>query len=262
MKIVFSKLLIAGLIASVPLMSIAADGSPAVKKSAPQSDKAKVEAKNEAQDAASNSALIAVLNQIVLARLDFDIDLGMKVIQKKGEEESKTAVEFKYLDISAMIKFKDQLLYSFVDEAKTNPQVKKVTPAIRFSTKEMYVVSKVKTDTAGKMKLTVRFCQNYSLSNDFCNTLDDKKLLDISVNSTNFGMFDMRIKDINVDFEPNLADGKFTFKGNCTAWKSAFDIETPDKSVMKPATCEFSGAFDSKAEVKFDGNFKLRSKKQ
>jgi hypothetical protein len=261
MKNVFSKLFIAGLIASAPLVSRAADGTPVVKPTA-KIDKTKVEAKNDAQDAASNSALIAILNQIVLARLDFDIDLGVKVIQKKGEEESKTAIEFKYLDISAMIKFKDQLLYSFVDEAKTNPQVKNVIPAIRFSTKEMYVVSKVKTDTGGKMKLTVRFCQSYSLNNDFCNTLDDKKLLDISVNSKNFGMFDMRIKDINVDFDPKLADGKFTFKGNCTAWKSAFDIETPDKTVMKPATCEFSGAFDSKAEVKFDGSFKLRSKKQ
>jgi hypothetical protein len=261
MKNVFFILLIAGFVASGPLASIAADGTPAIKKSTTNSDKTKAVAKEDAQDSASNAALIAILNQIVLARIDFDIDVNFKTTQKKNEE-SKTKIDFKYLDISAMIKFKDQLLYSFVDEAKTNPQVKKVIPEILFSTKEMYVVSKVKTDAAGKMKLTVRFCQNYSSNNDFCNTLEDKKLLDISVNSTNFGMFDMRIKDINIDFVPNLADGKFTFKGNCTAWKSAFDIYTPDKTVMKPAICEFSGAYDSKADVKVDGNFKLRSKKQ
>jgi hypothetical protein len=165
-------------------------------------------------------------------------------------EESKTSIDFKYLDISAIIKFKDQLFYKFVDEAKTNPQMKKVIPGVHFSTKEMFVVSKVKNDTNGNMKLTVRFCQNYSQNNDFCNTLEDKKLLDISVNSVNFGMFDMRIKDITINFDPKqLADGKFKFDGFCTAWKSGYDLDTPDKTVMKPAICQFSGAYDSKSKT-------------
>ncbi|OYZ20096.1 MAG: hypothetical protein B7Y39_11260 [Bdellovibrio sp. 28-41-41] len=261
MKNVFSKLLIAGLIVSTPLVSLAVDGTPAVKKqpSKTPTDQ-KLDSKNQtAEDAATNSALIAILNQVVLAKLSFDVDLNFKVTQKG--DESKTTIDFKYLDISTMVKFKDQLLYSFVDEANTAAQVKNVIPAISFSTKEMYVVAKVKSGTTEKMKLTVRFCQNYSLNNNFCNTFDDSKLLDISVNSKNFGMFNMRIKDINVDFDQKLADGKFAFKGNCTAWKSAFEEKTPEKSVMKPAICEFSGTYDANLTVKFDGNFKLRSKK-
>mgnify|MGYP006077405119 CR=1 FL=1 len=258
MKNAFSKLLIAGLIASTPVLTLATDGTPVVKKSA--KSKTSNKAKEDAQDAASKSALITILNQIVLARFDFDIDVDFKTTQKG--EESKTDIEFKYLDISALIKFKDQIQYSFVDEEKTNPQVRKVIPDVRFSTKEMFVVSKIKTGAAGKMKLTVRFCQNYSFNNDVCNTLDDKKLLDISVNSINFGSFDMRIKDITVDFDQKLADGKFAYKGSCTAWKSGFDMDTPDKTVLKPAICEFSGTYNSKAVNKFVGNFKLRSKKQ
>ena len=263
MKSLFSKMVIAGFILSSSLAVLATDGTPAVKKtSIKNSDekaKATAKAKEEAETPATNAALVAILNQITLAKLDFDIDLSMKVTEKNGE--SATSIDFKYLDISMLVKFKDQLLYNFVDEEKTAAQLKKVIPAVSFTTKDMYVVSKVRSGDKGKMKFTVRFCQSYSQNNDFCNTLDDKKLLDISVKSPNFGMFDMRIKDINVDFEQKLADGKFSFSGSCTAWKRGFDIETPDKTVMKPATCEVGGGEDSKAAVKFDGNFKLRSKK-
>lgn len=261
MKNLFSKMVIAGFILFSPLIGLAADGIPTVKKPAPKASdkKSTPAAKEEAEKPATNAALLAILNQITMAKLDFDIDLSMKVTEKNGE--SATAIDFKYLDISMLIKFKDQLLYNFVDEEKTAPQLKKVIPAVSFTTKDMFVVSKVKSGEKGKMKFTIRFCQSYSLNNDYCNTFEDKKLLDISVKSPNFGMFDMRIKDINVDFEQKLADGKFSFNGNCTAWKSGFDIETPDKTIMKPAVCEFAGVYDSKAAVKFDGNFKLRTKK-
>lgn len=265
MKNSFSKLIFAAFIASSPLFSSAAEGIPTVRKSKTKAEATKktpitAEAKEEGQQPATNAALVAILNQIVLAKLDFDLNLNFKVTQDK-DGTSKSAIDFKYLDISAIVKFKDQILYSFINE-KTNEQLKKVIPEIKFNTKDMYVVSKVKTGTDGKMKLSVRFCQSYSINNDFCNTLDDKKLLELSVNSINFGMFDMRIKDIHLDFEQKLSDGKFSFSGSCTAWKSGFDIQTPDKTIMKPATCEFSGVYDSKAAVKFDGNFKLKSKLQ
>lgn len=257
MKNIFSKMIIAGLILVSPLTGLAADGAPAVKKVSTKADKAKE--KEDAQKPAANAALVAILNQITLAKLDFDTDLSVKILQKN--DKSSTEIDFKYLDISMLVKFKDQLLYTFVDEEKTAAQVKKVVPAVSFTTKDMYVVSKVKAIEKGKMRFSVRFCQSYSQNNDYCNTLEDKKLLDISVKSTNFGMFDMRIKDINIDFEQKLAEGKFSFVGTCTAWKSGFDIETPDKTIMKPAVCEFSGVYDSKAVVKFDGNFKLKTKK-
>lgn len=251
MKNAFSKLLVAAFVTAAPAISHAVESVLVGKKPAV--------VKDEPQEPAVNAAMIAILNQIVLAKLDFDLDVSFKITQKDGE--SKSAIDFKYLDISAMVKFKDQILYSFVDGKKTNAQLRKIIPEIKFTTKDMFVVSKIRSAVNGKVKISVRFCQSYSVNNDLCNTFDDKKLLDISVNSTNFGMFDMRIKDINLDFDQKIADGKFSFSGTCTAWKSGFDLETPDKNVMNPAICEFSGVYDSNAAVKFEGNFKLKSKK-
>lgn len=265
MKKLSLNLMVASFIFSFPLATLATNGTPKIKKAAASiNNKAKDAAttkdkKEETEKKATNAALLEILNQLALAKLDFDVDLSMKVTEKDGE--STTDIDFKYLNLSMLVKFKDKLLYSFVEEEKVDNQLKKIVPSITFSTDDMFVVSKVQSAKKGKMKLTVRFCQSYSSNNDFCNTHSDSKLLDVSVKSPNFGMFDMRIKEINVNFEPKLADGKVSFSGSCTAWKSAFDMETPDKTLMKPATCQFDGVYDSKATIKFDGNFKLRSKK-
>jgi hypothetical protein len=262
---IFGKLILTSLILSTPLMvSAAKKDSSKANTAAVDRDaaaKAKLEAaklQEEAQKPAINAALVVILNQITMAKVtDFNIELGSKTIKVDGVE--KSVVNLKYLDISALIKFKDELQFQFVEEKKTEQQLRKVVPSIRFTTKDMYVVAAAKIEKKGTMK--VRFCQSYTFNNDSCNTFNDEKLLEVNLSSPNFQMFTLKLKEINIEFDQQISDDKFSFKGTCIAWKTGSDPLNPDKTIMKPADCSFSGQYDGSKVVKFDYDFKFVSKK-
>lgn len=245
------------LTALISLASLAAEKSSSLKTNQKTELSAQTNAAAiAAEKSAVNRIIEAVLNQVQFARIDFDISFSSTTKVVNGKETSEFALKF--LEVPALIKFKDQVTYRFVEENKANPQLKEIIPYIVFSTKEMTVIAKA--SIAAKGNFTVRFCQSYSINNDYCNTFDDQKLLHVSVKNSSFGsIFDLYLKDITLNFDPRLKDGKTKFSGWCTALKNAFDATTVTPS-LKPALCEFSGEYDSSRKQKFNFDFTFKTK--
>lgn len=254
MKNIFNRILLSGLILSVPLL-VFGDKPLIIKKSSPVLSKKNQAADAESEKKALGSILVSVLNQVSTARMDFDIDFSSTSKTVNGKKTS--SLSLKLLDLSAVIAFKDHFAYQFGDEKKIDPQVQKVIPRIVFKTKEMTVVSRAAIAQKGSLK--IRFCQSYSVNNDVCNTFNDERLLEVSVESKNFSMLEIKLKEINVDFDQKVKDGKFSFKGTCTAFKSAIDTASATP-FMKPVDCAFAGEYDPNAGDKFSYSLKFKSK--
>ncbi len=248
MKNAISNLLVTSLLVSFSYSAVAADKIRVVKP--PDKTKAQIAAeKDAAEKPAINGALMSILNQIVAAKLDANFRISSKNKMVNGEE--KSVLDIKYLNVSALVKLKDEILIQFIDPAKANPQVKKIVPAVYFTTKDMTVIARMKIEEKGS--LNVRFCQSYSVNNDVCNTFDDQKLLGVSLKSPTFGMLDIRIKDITGTFDKNILDGKIKFNIKCTVFKTVFDDSTAKMTNMKKVDdCSASGTFDSSKPNPFE----------
>ncbi len=257
MKTVFANILAISMISATTVLAV--EKVPAVKTTLTAQQPARPkQTEAEKENSVAIRILDAVLNQIEFARVDFDISISSKSKVVDGKEVSDFAI--KLLEVNALTKFKNQVAYHFVEQNKINPNLKEVAPYIVFLTNQMVVVGKASIGNQGK--LTLRFCQSYSVNNDFCNTFEDKTLLRVAVKNTSFGaFFELQLKDITLDFEPRLKNGKSKFSGNCTAFKNAFDAVavTP---VLKPAQCVFSGDYDSSRKQKFNFDFTFKTKTQ
>jgi hypothetical protein len=251
MKKMFNTLLATSFLFSTIVMSHAS-----ALPTGPTAGASQKEKKDATEKSAMEAILQSVLNQLVAARLDFNLEVSGGTEKINGEK--KSTFNLNYLDFSALAQFKDGFVHEFVDDAKVDPQFKKVVPRVKFGIDNLQVIAKGVIQEKGS--ILVRFCQDYSLQNDKCNTFDDTKLLKVTVESGNFAkMLEVKLKDIKIEFEQKLAAGKLKFKGTCTAFKSGFDALNA-ASVMKPVDCSFDGVYDANSSKMFSYGFKFRNK--
>ena len=250
MKKILNSLVLATLVVSTHSV-YAADMAPSL----PSASKVK---KAEAKEASGSKVLMSILNQVTSLKIGFGIDIGSKREVIDGVE--KTVPDINFLEVKGVTKFNGDISHSFVDEKKVQDQLKKITPGVKLTTKDLFVVVNAKMEQKGSLK--VRFCKNYTVGNDYCDTLADTKLLGVKISSPNFEMFDLLLKEINVELVQQISEKKFSIKGTCTAWMSDLDPKNPEKSIMLPAICSFFGEYDGKAAGdKFTAyGFKLKPK--
>ncbi len=217
----------------------------------------KLKSKDEAEKPAINSALVTILNQIVAAKVDCNFKISTK--GKKVDGVDKSVLSIKYLDCVFLAAFNDEILIKFVDDKTTNPQIAKVVPSVRFTTKGMQVIAKININRGGTF--SVRFCQNYTFGNDYCDTQEHTKFLGVSLKSPSFGMLDIRIEEFKGQFDDTIADGKIGFKGTCTVFKDTFSPTNATVTNLKKVDdCSFGGTYDSSRPVPFEYDFNFVSK--
>ncbi len=257
MKSLMRAFLAPGLVLFTALSGSATPESLKLAKSTALSKTEILKSKDEAEKPAINGALMAILNQIVAAKVDINFKISSK--GKKVDGVDKSVLAIKYLDFAFLAAFNDEILIKFVDDKTTNPQIAKVVPSVRFTTKGMQVIAKMNIDKGGTF--SVRFCQSYSLQNDYCDTQDHTKILGVSLKSPSFGMLDIRIEEFKGQFDDTIADGKIGFKGTCTVFKDTFSPTSATVTHLKKVDdCSFGGTYDSSRPVPFEYDFNFVSK--
>lgn len=203
-----------------------------------------------------NQIVELVLNQITRVGFEFDIEFSGQNQTVNGKPVS--SFDLSNLLSNGIVQFKDNIEYEFPG-SKADAQLSKVIPKIVLVTKGITMV--VNLEKKQKWNLRVRFCQNYTGGNDFCDTASGKKYLNIQALSESFtSIQQIVLKEINVTFDQNK-NNDFVFKGTCDALKNTFEIETA-QSVLKPAVCEFNGEYSPEDNNKINYHFKFKRRTQ
>lgn len=218
------------------------------------------DAENTPDPGQMSAVLEKILNNIRSVAMDFAFDITYS--DRKVNEKSETYLDINYLNLNAIIKFKDDLVFSTSKEEVTDEQLKKVIPTIKLSTKDMTLVGKI--GIAKKSEFTIRICNNYTIGNDYCDTVNDTKLLEFSVFNKAFNkIMNLKLKKITLNFD-KAADVKPNFdmyqiSGSCEIFENRFDKQTADEVTMA-VPCSFAGHYSTNPEVGFKINFKYKNK--
>lgn len=240
----FKPILFTSIALSFPLLLMAADGNKQViKTKAPPKTEIVKTADPNSEESLLSSVVASLLSQIIAAPVELNIDVSSSRRIVDGVE--KTVPDIKLIEALGAVIFKDDVVVNPIQNGKPPSQVKKVIPVVRITTKNLLVIYSLRLQEKGKMR--VRFCQSYTRGNDVCNTADDTKLLEININSPNFEIADLKFKEFNVDFDQQLANGKFSLKGSCLAYASSINYTDLSKPTMKAKDCSFHGTYDANA---------------
>lgn len=203
--------------------------------------------------------LAMLIDNIKKASIDFQFDLTYSSSKKSNKTESYLDVNMLKLD--AIIQFKDDLSYSPINPATADSQSKKLLPKMKLNTKNMFMVGNANVEK--KSEFVIRFCNNYTLGNNFCDTLGDTKLLEFSIHNQTFNkILSLKLKEIRMNLEKKISENSDVYEitGSCISLKKAFDPEAV-ADVYVPVDCSFSGKFSPNPEIGTKINFKYKDKK-
>ncbi|MCB0370586.1 MAG: hypothetical protein KDD45_14460 [Bdellovibrionales bacterium] len=253
---IFQKVLGASLI----LMSFSAGAEPLRVDLSQKIDKTKQEDPSPQQ---MSAILEKILNNIKSVALDFEFDITFS--SRKNADKKESYLDIEKLNLNSIIQFKDDLVFEMTQDPIEDGQLKKIVPKISLNTKNMFMVGQV--NVAKKSQFDVRFCNNYTIGNDYCDTADDTKILDVSINNQAFNeIIELKFKKIILNFEQldkAVKAGQFlnyNISGSCESYKKAFDIATAEEK-MVPVECSFLGSYSTDPSKGFKINFKYKNKK-
>ncbi|MBL7544139.1 MAG: hypothetical protein JNL11_09995 [Bdellovibrionaceae bacterium] len=215
-------------------------------------------AKDAAKEkSALDKTLENVLSQIPFLKLDFSLDIEGSSTKKIKTGATTSSLNINFLEVNALVQFSNEkIIHSFGDENKTPSQVKSVIPVIEFDTRQLRVVAKASVKASGQ--LVVRFCQNYSIQNDYC----EVKPLEVTIRNGNFKeVHRIALESITINFTSKIDGGNFAFDGTCKATKSEIDEKV--QTAQKPVDCSFKGkTVNTENDSTFNYRFRFVTKTQ
>lgn len=206
-----------------------------------------------------SSALATLIDNIKKASIDFQFDITYSSSAKAQKNE--TYLDINMLKLDAIIQFKDDISFSTTSTDGMDAQSKKLIPKVKLNTKNMYMVGNANVEK--RSELIIRFCQNYTLGNNFCDTANDTKLLELAVHNQSFNkLLSIKLKEIRMNLEKKVAGTSDVYEitGSCVSLKKAFDPEAVAETYV-PVDCVFSGKYSANPEIGTKINFKYKNKK-
>lgn len=206
-----------------------------------------------------STVLAMFIDNIKKASLDFQADITRIIILKGSKLENY--LDINMLKLDAIIQFKDDLSFSTTSTEGMDAQSKKLIPKVKLNTKNMYMVGNVNVEK--KSELIIRFCQNYTAGNNYCDTANDTKLLELAIHNQSFNkLLSIKLKEIRMNLEKKVSGTSdvYEISGSCVSLKKAFDPEAVAETYV-PVDCVFSGKYSSNPEIGTIINFKYKNKK-
>lgn len=233
--------------------------SAATESASKETKKVEKTDSNQPNEGEMGSVIAMLIDNIKKASIDFQFDLTYSASKKGSKTESYLDVNMLKLD--AIIQFKDDINYSLINSTTTDAQSKKLVPKIKLNTKNMFMVGNANVEK--KSEFVIRFCNNYTVGNNFCDTLGDTKLLEFSIHNQTFNkLLSLKLKEIRMNLEKKISESSDVYEitGSCISLKKAFDPEAV-ADVYVPVDCSFSGKFSPNPEIGTKINFKYKDKK-
>lgn len=206
-----------------------------------------------------SSVLAMLIDNIKKASIDFQFDVTYSSTTKAQKNEAY--LDINMLKLDAIIQFKDDMSFSTTSTDGMDAQSKKLIPKVKLNIKNMYMVGNANVEK--KSELVIRFCQNYTLGNNFCDTANDTKLLELAIHNQSFNkILSLKLKEIRMNLEKKVAGTSdvYEISGSCVSLKKAFDPEAVAETYV-PVDCVFTGKYSSNPEVGTKINFKYKNKK-
>lgn len=206
-----------------------------------------------------SSVLTILIDNIKKANADFQFDVTYTATNKSNKDE--TYLDINMLKLDAIVQFKDDLSLSTASTDGMDAQSKKLIPKIKLNTKNMFMVGNINVEK--KTEMIIRFCQNYTLGNNFCDTANDTKLLELAIHNQSFNkILSIKLKEIRMNLEKKVAGTSDVYEvsGSCISLKKAFDPELVAETYV-PVDCAFSGKYSPNPEIGTKINFKYKNKK-
>lgn len=192
-------------------------------------------------------SLEKILSNIKKAQGHFEYEIDY--VDKKPNEKSETYLDINSFKFNSLVQFNEDMEFSLDGKETKETQAKKVIPVIKLNSKNMFLVSKI--NVGNMSELTLRLCHNYTLGNDFCDTSNDNKLLEVNMENISFKKFiSLRIKQITITMTKKT-EGKFDsyeFNGICDSYQKGFDDLNGVEKYL-PMECSFKGLISNNPKV-------------